>query len=446
MAAKGPTFHLSSIPVTIEPSFFAVIGIFALAAPGLDALILWVVIATVSVLVHEVGHAVAFRAYGSEATIRLHGMGGLTTGARLPPARNLVVSLAGPLSGLLLLGVPAVVIATSDVGDGERLWELALEYAILINVVWSLVNLLPVLPLDGGNVIQSLLHLATGRDAERLTRYVSIAVAAGAGLLALSQGFVIAVLLAGFALAVNITGLGQQRADAWSQTISDAQRMLAAGDHWGAVQRAESAVVGASTPVDRARAVDVQVWSWLLAGDLPNTQLALARRPPGLPVPATLQGALALAADQPDKGGSLLAYGLTREPPGPEHLFATHVIARAGQVPAVSAELLAMEDGQGTAAAEAMATILHHGGRFDEAAALAGQLYRVARRDREVWAYNAACSLARGGWIDDSLAWLRIAVDEGWRDAERLASDPDLALLRPHPAFAELQRRLAAVS
>src|SRR5829696_9315520 len=234
MAAKGPTFHLSSIPVTIEPSFFMVIGIFALAAPGLDALILWVVIATVSVLVHEVGHAVAFRAYGSSATIRLHGMGGLTTGARLPPARNLVVSLAGPLSGLLLLGVPAVVIATTDLGEGHRVPELALEYAILINVVWSLVNLLPVLPLDGGNVVQSLLHLATGRDAERLTRYVSIGVAAGAGALALSQGFVLAVLLAGFALAINITGLGQQRADEWAQAISDAQRALAGGDHWGA--------------------------------------------------------------------------------------------------------------------------------------------------------------------------------------------------------------------
>src|SRR5262245_2158642 len=160
--AKGPTFHVSDIPVTIEPSFFMVIGIFALAAPGIDALILWVVIATVSVLVHELGHAIAFRAYGSSATIRLHGLGGLTTGARLPPARNLVVSLAGPLSGLILLGVPAVLIASSEVGDGDRLWGLALEYAILINVVWSLVNLLPVLPLDGGNVIQSLLHLATG--------------------------------------------------------------------------------------------------------------------------------------------------------------------------------------------------------------------------------------------------------------------------------------------
>jgi Zn-dependent protease len=445
MAAKGPTFHVSDIPVTIEPSFFLVIGVFALAAPGLDALLLWVVIATASVLVHELGHAVAFRVYGSSATIRLHGMGGLTTGARLPPARNLVVSLAGPLSGLVLLGLPAVLIASSEVGDGDRIWELALEYAILINVFWSLVNLLPVLPLDGGNVVQALLHLATGRDAERTTRYVSIAVAAVGGVVALALGLVFAVVLAALALGINIAGLSQERADGWSMAVAEAQRALATVDHWGAVQQAEPIVMSSAGPVDRARAVDVQVWSWLLAGDLPNTQLALARRPPGVPVPASLQGALALVLGHNDRAFALLAYGLTHEPPGPEHLFATHVVARAGQVAPVADELLAMQDTRALDAAEAMATILHHGGRFDEAAALASRLHTAGRRNREVWAYNAACSLARGGWIDDSLGWLRVAVDEGWSDGERLATDPDLALLRPHPTFAALQRQLATV-
>jgi hypothetical protein len=127
-------------------------------------------------------------------------------------------------------------------------------------------------------------------------------------------------------------------------------------------------------------------------------------------------------------------------------MFATHVIARAGQVPAVAHELLLMDDGRGIPAAEAMATILHHGGRFDEAAALASRLHSAVTDDRAVWAYNAACSLARGGWIDDSLGWLQVAVSEGWRDADRLASDPDLALLRPHPTFVALHRQLTSVS
>src|SRR5690606_14490122 len=111
---RRPTFHIGDIPVTVELSFFAVVGLFAVMAPGLDALVLWVVIASVSVLVHELGHALAFRAYGSPAEIRLHGMGGLTAGQHLPPARNLVVSLAGPLSAILLLGVPALLLDSSN--------------------------------------------------------------------------------------------------------------------------------------------------------------------------------------------------------------------------------------------------------------------------------------------------------------------------------------------
>jgi Zn-dependent protease len=441
--ARRPTFRIGDIPVTVELSFFLVIGLFALMAPGLDALILWVVIATVSVLVHELGHAVAFRAYGSPAEIRLHGMGGLTAGNHLPPARNLVVSLAGPLSGIVLLGVPALALSAAGLGDSGPTWELALRYAVLINIVWSLVNLLPVLPLDGGNVVQSVLQLATGRDAERTTRLVSIGFATAAGLIALVYGYAVAVLLAAFAVTINVTAMGQAKARYRSAAVAVAQRSLAGGDAWGAVQAAEPVVAGTGPAAERAAASDVQAWAWLLAGDLANTQLALARRPTEVPVPPTLQGALALALGQTDRGLALLAYGLVHAPPGPDHLFATHAVARAGQLGPLTDELLMMDGLAGVTAAEAMATILHHGGRFAEAAALASRLYHDGRADRPVWAYNTACSLARGGWIDDCLGWLQVAVDAGWRDVERLSSDPDLTVVRSATGFVELQRRLA---
>lgn len=441
--ARRPTFRIGDIPVTIELSFFLVIGLFALLAPGLDALILWIVIATVSVLVHELGHAVAFRAYGSPAEIRLHGMGGLTAGNHLPPARNLVVSLAGPLSGIVLLGIPAVALSASGLAESGPTWDLALRYAILINVVWSLVNLLPVLPLDGGNVVQSILEMASGGDAERTTRFVSIAFAAGGGLIALFYAIPVAVVLAAFAVTINITALGQERSRFRSAAVAVAQRALLGGDAWGAVQAAEPVVAGSGPATERAAAADVQAWAWLLAGDVANTQLALARRPAEIPVPLALQGAVALALGQTDRGLALLAYGLVHTPPGPDHLFATHAVARAGQVATLADELLLMDGAEGVTAAESIATILHHGGRFGEAAALASRLYHDGRADQPVWAYNTACSLARGGWLDDCLGWLQVAVDAGWDDAERLASDPDLTVVRASARFDELQRQLA---
>jgi hypothetical protein len=208
------------------------------------------------------------------------------------------------------------------------------------------------------------------------------------------------------------------------------------------VQQAEPVVTDAPRPAERARAADLQTWAWLLAGDHPNARLAMTRRPPTPPVPATLQGAVALGEGQPARGVSLLTFGLIQEDPVPEHLFAVEAVARAGCVGALVDELLQVEGTRGVEAAEAVATILHHRERFSEAAAVASSLYADGRADGAVWAYNAACSLARGGWLTESLGWLRAAVGDGWNDSNRLATDPDLALLRDLPAFHALEQSL----
>ena len=64
----------------------------------------WVVAVFLSVLVHEMGHALAIRALGVQPWITLYGMGGLTShrGGRLPPKTQILVSLAGPAAGFAL--------------------------------------------------------------------------------------------------------------------------------------------------------------------------------------------------------------------------------------------------------------------------------------------------------------------------------------------------------
>lgn len=440
--ARGPKFHIADIPVTVDPSFFLVIGIFGVMSPGITAFVIWMVLVTVSVLIHELGHAVAFRAYGSDAAIQLHGLGGITTGRRLPPARSLVVSLAGPLAGLIILGLPAVWLSSSGLVNGPT-WELVLTYGIFINVFWSLVNLLPVLPLDGGNVVHSLLSLATGHDAERGTRYISIGVAAFGGGLGLLFQLPVVVLLAGLALVLNVSALRRPTGGGRSELLTAGQRLLARGDSWGAVQQVEPLVATSTSPADRAAAADLQTWAWLLAGEQGHARLAQSRRPDGQPMPATLQGALAVGGGLHDQGIALLTFGFVNEPPGPDQLFASFAVARLGVTEELASELLRMESDRGVDAAVTLASLLHHGGRFAEAAKTSSLLYRDGRSDRDVMAFNTACSLARGGWLDDSLGWLVVAADAGWSDAERLAEDPDLVAVRSHPAYAEIARRLA---
>ena len=99
-------FNLAGVPVTIHGSFLLVAALFGLGRMEQPTLMLsWMLVVVGSILFHELGHALAFRAYGQQPTIELHGLGGTTTGSQrgpMTPMRALVVALAGPAAGFAL--------------------------------------------------------------------------------------------------------------------------------------------------------------------------------------------------------------------------------------------------------------------------------------------------------------------------------------------------------
>lgn len=155
-------FSLFRVPVGVDWWFWLVIALLgggARAKSGDDWLrvAVWTAVVFVSILVHEFGHAFAGRKFGAAPYIRLHGFGGVTflPGAHFTRGQNIMVSAAGPAAGLglglLVLGVSRVV---SDVPP--LLW-LAIRDALYVNFVWTALNLLPILPLDGGQILGQLL-------------------------------------------------------------------------------------------------------------------------------------------------------------------------------------------------------------------------------------------------------------------------------------------------
>lgn len=115
-------------------------------------------------------------------------------------------------------------------------------------------------------------------------------------------------------------------------------------------------------------------------------------------------------------------------------------------VDTLAGELLAVRSPVGLEAAERMAADLHHAGRYRGASMVAARLAADPRAPVDVWSYNAACSVARAGHPDAAVRWLEAAVAAGWRDHERLLSDPDLAEVRLHPAFGSVRLRLAGAA
>lgn len=120
------------------------------------------------VLLHEFGHALACRQVGGQANrIILWPLGGVAFVA--PPQRpgaTLWAIAAGPLVNLVLIP-PALLLtmASQWLGWGEGFPDLQhfLRAMVYINVGLLIFNLLPIYPLDGGQILRSLLWFGLGR-------------------------------------------------------------------------------------------------------------------------------------------------------------------------------------------------------------------------------------------------------------------------------------------
>lgn len=192
-------FALGGFPIEIHWSFFLVAALLG-RSRDLYVLLTWVGVVFVSVLLHEMGHAFVGRRYGMHPEILLYGMGGLTswrTGRRLTRAQSILVSVAGPAAGLAL-GAIVWGITMIDMPDLNPLGRMTLRSLLWVNIMWSLLNLLPILPLDGGNVMRSAVHIFKGGVDERLPCQISIAFAAAAAGAALMYGMTFAAIFAGY--------------------------------------------------------------------------------------------------------------------------------------------------------------------------------------------------------------------------------------------------------
>lgn len=145
---------MSLIPINIHPSFWLMALIIGwLAGQSLYALIAWVATILLSLLLHEHGHAVTARLFGQKSRIELNFFGGMTTreGPPLHPWQNFLIVLAGPSMGFLTaLTCYALLLSRLPL---PALFQYALFIGLYINIFWTLLNLLPIYPLDGGQLL-----------------------------------------------------------------------------------------------------------------------------------------------------------------------------------------------------------------------------------------------------------------------------------------------------
>jgi len=165
--------------------------------PDILLLSMFILAGFISILVHELGHALTIRKFGLPTEIALHAFGGYATypSGRLNRRQSFLVTAAGPGLQMALAIILVLLIKFIPIPP-QSLMEVFIGNLIVVSAFWALLNCLPVYPMDGGHMLAAVL----GPRREHLVYLISIFLAVFIGIAGLFGNFpLLALFMALFA-------------------------------------------------------------------------------------------------------------------------------------------------------------------------------------------------------------------------------------------------------
>jgi Zn-dependent protease len=401
--ASRAALRVFGIPFTVRAGFLVFLGLVVLANPGPTGW--WFAVAvTAFTTVHELGHAFMARSFGATPSIALDFLAGYTSyqpSRALAPWERATIAVAGPVANILpglviLLLLGSNPLSVDDVSQSPA--QLAIWWA---GPVIGLLNLLPILPLDGGTILASGIDAVAPGRGRRIMAVVSLVATAVLGWILLNTPQWRPFLPVAIFLAVmQIQELAQIRP---RRAGPDGALMASA-----AALAERSAWATGTVPLFPP---PYQVSPWFRAHQL-------------------LERGQAADAVQ-----VLLA---TSEATTPRYCLPDTAPPRAlGRL----ADLLPAElPARGTWGELYLVQGMQLGGRTRQAGEYAAAVYGRTREPR--FAYEVAAAATALGEQATALAWLRTAAPATPR--ARIEAEPRFEPLRAHPEFAAITRQAQA--
>ncbi len=435
-------FQLFGFPVRIHGSFWLLPLFLGLGSGGsttqlILSLVVLVGILLVSLLAHELGHAFAARAYGESPEVMLYAMGGRTSWvARQQPSRTqqVLVTAAGPLAGYLLAMVAFVLMLVAGERGESGLVGGILRQLLVLNLLWSTFNLLPVVPFDGGQILAALL----GPERRHISLTVSMAVAAlcAAGFLYVSMP--IGAVILGWAAYTNWSALRKpKRVEVPETTLHETLKLARHAldnERFPEAHAMARAVFEASPDSKlRAAAAEVGAWAALLGGEPAEAREVLARAPADQPTDPYLLGAVAEALGEDQAALEALAHA-RRTGDSRVAVAALYVkvllklgdAERAARVTGDIFEEIPTED------ARQVAEAAQNAGAGLASAVLYERIFERSQRGDD--GLQAVRGFAAAGQVDSALKALGAAVAAGL-DPEQVRADDALSALSSDARF-----------
>lgn len=399
-----PAFHLFRFPIHVRPGFVVFIAL-VIVAYGSD-LGLWIAgSAAVLTLLHELGHAFAARATGARAEISLDFLAGYASFVPTRPLKRWEragISVAGPavqigvgLAVLLLMGVNPL--------DRDSFADSAASLAIWwTGPVMGLFNLVPVVPLDGGHIVQAGLEAIIGPRSKRVMLWFSLTVTVAAGAFMLvSPGWRGMTIVVMFPLMIQLQMLSAHR-----QPRSNVRSLAALGE--------------------------AEAWR---SGDV-------SRIPDGLVPSPWFRAAQHLAQGHPDIARAIVEADFADT--SPPDWWPPDAAPSGRLAPLVALLSPTLPTGR-LYSEHVLGNILLRLGHYEVAADYAAGSF--ARHPSTTTAAVVARAASALGDHDTALGWLGAAIDTD-TDPDGLAitmdAAPELVSVRADPRFTQLRQRIDA--
>lgn len=154
-------------------------GLHAANSTDILLVLVFVFAGFLSIMIHELGHALTIRKYGLPAAITLQAFGGYAsfTSGKLDRKQSFVVTAAGPALQFAF-GVLLIILAPNIAIPDGSLFLPFLRDLIWVSIAWSILNCLPVYPMDGGQMMAAIL----GPNKQHYVHLISSIVAVAVGI------------------------------------------------------------------------------------------------------------------------------------------------------------------------------------------------------------------------------------------------------------------------
>lgn len=169
------------VPIRLDISLI-ILAVFYILRAGIVNGIIITIALVLAILVHELGHAIAMKAFDCRVRdITIMFFGGAATTYNMPkaPWKSALIALAGPLAGLIIWKATPIILPLIPI----KLIAVILAQTAFISGWLSLFNLIPAYPLDGGHILRSILTIYMGRiEGTRISCKVAYVIAALMGI------------------------------------------------------------------------------------------------------------------------------------------------------------------------------------------------------------------------------------------------------------------------